>query len=233
MRASVLYDHREEASGLPELLAFEGMTLEVAALEVADYVISDRVGIERKAAADFVTSLKDGRLFEQAERLVAAYEIPIILLEGEPSFPRPAVIGAIGGLVRRRVQLLRVAGIAESAELIIRLAHQEARGGSTPRRAKLARRRRGPDEIAEDVLASLPGVSLTRARALLEQFGSLEAVVAAEPEELRKTAGIGAKSAAAIRAIFAHTHGSSPWDGPREGSKGTSSESPKSVEDTG
>jgi ERCC4-type nuclease len=207
----VLYDHREEASGLPELLAFEGLELEAAALELGDYIVSERIGIERKAAADFVASLKDGRLFEQAERLVSAYEIPILLLEGEPHFPRAAVVGAIGGLLRRRLQVLRVGGIEESAEMITRLAHQEARGSSGPRRVKLARRRRGPDEMAEDVLASLPGISLTRAKALLDRFGNLQAVACAEEKDLREVAGIGRKSAATLRQIFAHEHGSEPW----------------------
>lgn len=39
----VLYDHREDASGLPDLLRDAGVPLRAAQLPVGDYVVSDRI----------------------------------------------------------------------------------------------------------------------------------------------------------------------------------------------
>ncbi len=56
---------------------------EAKRLSVADIVVSERVGIERKEGFDFVSSIMDNRLFEQLLRLKEAYpEGAIIILEG-------------------------------------------------------------------------------------------------------------------------------------------------------
>ncbi len=51
-------------------------------LDIADIVISSRVGIERKAGTDLPSSIADNRLAEQLVRLREAYEYPILLIEG-------------------------------------------------------------------------------------------------------------------------------------------------------
>lgn len=60
----------------------DSMTFEVKQLDVGDIVCSSKVGIERKEGSDFLVSLTDGRLFDQLERLLSAYESPILILEG-------------------------------------------------------------------------------------------------------------------------------------------------------
>lgn len=57
-------------------------------LDIADIVLSDTIGIERKGFGqdkgchDFTASIKDNRLWDQIPRLEQAYERPILLLEG-------------------------------------------------------------------------------------------------------------------------------------------------------
>ncbi len=51
-------------------------------LPVGDYVLSPRVGVERKTAADFVAALVRKRFALQAERLRQAFERPLYLVEG-------------------------------------------------------------------------------------------------------------------------------------------------------
>src|SRR3712207_8568162 len=53
-------------------------------LPVGDYVLSDRVVVERKTGADLAASIKDRRLFEQIERLGEAYPAVVLVVEGEP-----------------------------------------------------------------------------------------------------------------------------------------------------
>ena len=61
-------DQREVGSGVPEsLAALEHVTLQIEQLDLADYVLSQRVAVERKSAADLVASILDKRLFAQVE----------------------------------------------------------------------------------------------------------------------------------------------------------------------
>ena len=50
--------------------------------DIADIVISEKIGIERKGGLDFPASITDNRLAEQLPRLKEAYETPILMLEG-------------------------------------------------------------------------------------------------------------------------------------------------------
>ena len=62
---------------------FNGFNVEIKPLDVCDYVVSDRVGVERKDVVDFLGSMKDGRLFNQARDMAEIYEKPVIILEGQ------------------------------------------------------------------------------------------------------------------------------------------------------
>ena len=55
--------------------------VEFKVLEVGDYIISDRVAVERKTAEDFVNSIVDKRLFMQLKDL-RKYQKPILIVEG-------------------------------------------------------------------------------------------------------------------------------------------------------
>ena len=66
-------------------LKFNGFDVDIRRLDVCDYVVSDRVGVERKDVSDFLGSMKDGRLFSQAKDMAGVYERPILILEGQMS----------------------------------------------------------------------------------------------------------------------------------------------------
>jgi len=50
-------------------------------LTPADYIVSEDYTIKRKEFRDFLRSVSDGRLFEQAERLAKAYGKPVLVVE--------------------------------------------------------------------------------------------------------------------------------------------------------
>ena len=89
----VSIDHREGKSALAARLRQEGLTVEIVNLPVGDVKISDRILIERKGTRDFVDSLLDGRLLEQASRLVGAAPRAMLILEGTDLFQHRAVNG--------------------------------------------------------------------------------------------------------------------------------------------
>ncbi len=58
------------------------MEYESKRLDIADVVVSTKVGIERKEGFDFAASIKDNRLPEQLERLRQSYTSPVLIVEG-------------------------------------------------------------------------------------------------------------------------------------------------------
>jgi len=70
----IYVDPRER--GMAKLLESRGLEVILKSLEVGDYVISDRVAIERKTAQDFVASIIDPErnLFRQIADLSRSYE---------------------------------------------------------------------------------------------------------------------------------------------------------------
>lgn len=209
--AELLYDHREEASGIPSILRERGIAVAAEQLPVADYIVSDKVAIERKSAEDFVSSLKDGRLFSQAERIREQFKVAILVLEGEPRWKKPSVLGAKASLARHGISVFQVRDIEETATVIRLLHGQENKAGKELRRPKATRKLRGTDEIAEDALAALPGISTGKAQTLLQHFGSLRGVLCASAEELQEVEGIGKKTAESLHSTFSHNHGEVPW----------------------
>lgn len=207
----LFYDHREEKSSVPDLLREMDLEIESANLSEGDYVIGERVCVERKSAADFVSSLKSGRLWDQIGRMLERYEVVAVIVEGNPRFPEASLEGAMAGVVRRGASLVRVTDREETASFIRRIAVQEKK----PRRAKRPhsqRRWRGPDEVSEDLLAAIPGVSVSRAEDLLGHFGTLQNVALADEKALQEVPGIGKKTAAEIASVFSHRRGATPWD---------------------
>lgn len=75
-------DYREQASGIPTLLAEKGIYIQLSRLDTGDYILNNELVIERKSAVDFIQSLVSGRLFNQCSRMVRLGMQPLILLEG-------------------------------------------------------------------------------------------------------------------------------------------------------
>ncbi|MCZ6525024.1 MAG: hypothetical protein O6928_00460 [Gammaproteobacteria bacterium] len=76
-------DDREVRSGVLELLkSYEDVSVTVCRLAQGDYLIDDRLLVERKRLPDLVISIKDGRLFSQALRLLGTEQHPMMILEG-------------------------------------------------------------------------------------------------------------------------------------------------------
>ena len=200
-------DHREVASGLPALLEELGVRVEVQQLQVADYVLSSRVAVERKSAADFASSIIDRRLFNQVEEL-EAYDLVIFLVEGpalyEVTNVHPnAIRGALSYLVvLEGMSLLRTENAEDSAAYLATMARHEQEGLGYEISHHQARRSASPKLQKRYLVEDLPGIGPKMADALLKEFGTLRALFNAGEEELRKVYGIGPKRAASICALL-------------------------------
>lgn len=89
--ATVTADDRELNSAVVARLKALGAEVRIDRLETGDFRIGERILVERKTVRDFVDSLIDGRLLEQASRLVGAAPRSLLLIEGEGLFQSPRV----------------------------------------------------------------------------------------------------------------------------------------------
>ena len=79
----IVIDERERKSGIPKLLKAIGVNVELKTLPIGDYIVSPETVVERKSIHDLMSSIFDGRLFDQCNRLKDHFQFPIILLEGD------------------------------------------------------------------------------------------------------------------------------------------------------
>ena len=87
VKAGVIDPAKVVRNALQNAASIASLLLTLKNLEVGDYVISDRVAIERKTAQDFVASIIDPErnLFRQLTDLSRTYERPVLILEGRAS----------------------------------------------------------------------------------------------------------------------------------------------------
>ncbi|WP_139983822.1 ERCC4 domain-containing protein [Nocardioides litoris] len=199
----VLVDHRERGSGIPEALAAAGLEVALTDLPVGDYVLGPGLAVERKGPVDLGSSIRDGRLFDQATRLQSAFPQAVLMVEGEPrGIAEDAWRGAVCRLVEDGVTVLHSLDAEDSAAWIARLAKRARRSAPTtpgegPRRAP-----RHPSAQAEVMLSVVPGISPVMARSLLASYGSVAAIAAAGADGLRRHPGIGRVRASRLLAAL-------------------------------
>ena len=185
----------------------------VEMLEVGDYAIGTRIGIERKESTDFVRSLMDGRLFEQIKNLKGAYEVPILILEGSPfetthNVAEHAIQNAILAItVDFGVTILFTKDMQQTCKILIQLARREKGDAKRVPRSRSEKKTKSIQESQVFVLEGFPTISATLAKRLLKHFGTLFAVLSADIDELKKVEGIGEKKAFAIHSVLNATYG--------------------------
>ena len=205
-KPKIIADTREVFSGLPNLLSSKA-DVEIKQLPVGDYILSERLAVERKRADDFIGSIIRKRLFDQAKRLKDAYELAMIVIEDRGLFSRNidrrAVYGAIAFLLLDyNITVVRTYGIEETANLLFALASRE----QFKKKKEISLRGKKPNmnlhEKQQFIVEGLPNVSAVLAKRLLNHFGSVKNVINATIEDLKEVEGIGDKKAEAIKEVI-------------------------------
>jgi len=170
-----------EASGRREIvnyLRLAGFYVEIRKLDVCDFVVSDRCGVERKDVSDFLGSMKDGRLFKQARDMAEDYEKPILILEGRMSRAfkwsriRPAsVYGALASLsLDYGLSVIPTEDPDSTAILLHRLAYREQAKEDRPLQLRSLRRDMPLHQQQLFLLSGLPQIGTTLAEELLRNL---------------------------------------------------------------
>ncbi|ODS41390.1 MAG: hypothetical protein A7315_06410 [Candidatus Altiarchaeales archaeon WOR_SM1_79] len=208
-KVKIYIDTRERGSDVMRFLrGFEDVNVEIRQLEVGDFILSDRVGVERKTLNDFLQSIIDHRLLQQSSELTRNFSIPIMILEGVEDIyslrdihPN-AVRGALAALVTNfGISILPSRSSEDTANLLYTIAKREQ---IEEGRIIALRGEKRPMTLAERqqfVVESLPNVSAVLAKRLLEHFGSVHEVMNASEKELMEVEKIGEKKAHDIRKV--------------------------------
>jgi ERCC4-type nuclease len=202
----VIVDKRERNDILLSKLEQLGGELVFDTIESGDYVISERIGIERKTVTDFEKSIIDGRLFEQALRLKANYALPILIIEGDADLLRlgkNVFMGTVISLfIDCGVEVIRSYDETETAEIISFIAQREMKDGIRQPSPKHGVRAYTPEQFQEQVIGNLPGVGPKLSKLLLSHFGNIKQISNASTKELMEVEKIGKKKAESIHKIL-------------------------------
>lgn len=203
----IVVDERERKSGIPALLKSIGMQLEMKTLPVGDYIVAPETVVERKSIRDFVSSIFDGRLYDQCSRLKEHFEHPLILMEGnvdeiEEIAENPLIFyGAISTIALDfKIPIIPTPSASHTAKLLVSLCSKK----DAPKGPYLKKIKKSSDLKIQQlsVLCSLPGIGEKFAVRMLEKFGTPLKAFTATSTELAKVEGLGEVRAQKIKKIL-------------------------------
>lgn len=193
----IIVDHREYRSNVVKNLAIKGVFVEPQQLVTGDYVLSSRIGVERKNIDDFLDSLINGKLFKQISQLRDAYSRPVLILEGENLLTKRninhnAIFGSLASIsVDFGIPILMTKDEIETADLLNVIAKREQKENKKSVAIRGEKTQMSLKERQQFLLEGLPNVSAVIAKRLLNHFGSIKDIANASEDELMDVPGIG------------------------------------------
>jgi len=203
----IIVDEREQKSGIPELLRSVGLNVEMKTLPIGDYIVAPETVVERKSIRDLMSSVFDGRLFDQCSRLKEHFAFPIILVEGnvdeiEEITDNPLIFyGALSTVaIDFKIPIIPTPNATHTAKLLVSMCSRK----DVPKGPYLKKIKKSSDLQKQQlsVLCSFPGIGEKFAVRMLEKFGTPFKVFTATTIELAKVEGLGEARAKKIKKIL-------------------------------
>ena len=204
----IIIDHRESRCPVMRYLSQKDIIVEPQQLDVGDYIISSRIGVERKTVDDFLNSLIDGKLFVQMKNLRTNYSRPLLIIEGDGllmkrNMSHNAIFGSIASIiVDFGIPIITTHTPQETANFLSVMAQREQKEGNKAVAIRGEKTARTISEQQQFIIESLPNISAILAQRLLQHFGSIKSLVNTTEEELCQVNGIGKNIAADILKII-------------------------------
>ena len=200
----IVVDEREKKSGIPGILKGIGINLEIKTLPIGDYIVAPETVVERKTISDLVSSIFDGRLFDQCNRLKEHYQFPILLIEGnideieELTENSLVFYGAISSIaIDFKIPVIHTPNASHTSKLLVSMcSRKDASKGPF---IKKIRKSNDIQKQQLSMLCSLPGVGEKTAIRMLEKFGTPLRVLSSSTTELSKVSGLGEARAKNIK----------------------------------
>ena len=206
----IIVDTRE-----PEYIAnklkSKGIQIERKQIPIADYILPDGIAIERKSS-DFIQSVINGRIWNQLSNL-SEYEHPILIIEdkdkwktlyfSDSKYAHKSYFGAISTIVYKfKIPVITVSDADEFVDIVSLLYNKAIAESTAERPVMLQRKAKSLQERKENMLSCIEGMSVKRAKLLLDEFGTVRNIANASIEKLRAVKGIGKKTAEHIWEAF-------------------------------
>ncbi len=204
--AKVIIDNRERNLDIIDGLQNSGIELVFAQNPVGDYILSDRVCVERKTTSDLEGSIINSRLFDQLDRLKNSFEKPMVIIENNGEGYRltgNVILGAILAVyLDYGIQVIWSSDALETADILATIAKREQDGKQREPRLVGLKKAHSEYEWQLLILNSIPGVGTKLAKNMLANFKSIKNIVNADTKELMKVEKIGKKKAERIFEIL-------------------------------
>jgi len=201
----IIADRREKNSLVISELIGKGIDVEMKHLEVADYIISEEIAVERKTISDFVYSMINKRLAKQLIDLKGNYSKPILIIEGyyeqdmykseRYNVHENAIRGMILSiLIEFAVPIIFTKDSEDTAKFLSVLAKRQEQ----PHKEISLKAKRKASSVSEQqqfIVEGFPGIGPTLAKNMLKKFKTIRGIMNADIKDLEKVEKINSKKA--------------------------------------
>jgi len=209
----IIADYRESNNLITDRLKDLGALVRTLPLKVSDFICSDRVCVERKTGNDFVSSLIDGRLFEQAKEMKENFSKPIFIVEGsyyEREMNDNAIKSSLASIViDYDIPIIATKDEIDTAKTIFWIAKREQIIHKRIVGIKGKKKPKSMEELQESVISGLPGVSTVLSRRILNKFKTIRNFANAKESDLTQVKGIGNMLAKRLHILLNKEYGGS------------------------
>ncbi|OXB56805.1 hypothetical protein ASZ78_014380 [Callipepla squamata] len=193
----VLVDSREISSGtdvISALKAVHGLRVQVCSLGSCDYVVSNRMAVERKFQSELLSTVNRSKVTQRIQRLQGMFERVCVIVEKDRSRPgdpwkflqrTQCYDGMLAALLQAGIRVLFSSCQEESAVLLKELALLEQRKNAAIR---VPTEVEGSKQEMLNFYLSIPNVSYVAALNLCHRFGSVRKMVNSSPSDIAAAA---------------------------------------------
>ncbi|XP_050753418.1 Fanconi anemia group M protein [Gymnogyps californianus] len=204
---SILVDSREISSGaevISSLKAVHGVKVQVCSLSSSDYIVSNRMAVERKFLSELLNSANRNKVTQRIQRLQSMFERICVIVEkdrikaGETSqfFQRTQYYdGVLSALVQAGVQILFSSCQEETAGLLKDLASVEQRKNAAIR---VPTEVEGHKREMLNFYLSIPNLSYLAALNMCHYFDSVKKMANSSPFDIATGAQVSPQKAEEI-----------------------------------
>ena len=198
-KIKIIVDYREKNSLVASYLIKENFDVEFKELKIGDYIVKDTI-LERKTIPDFISSMINGRLLRQLEEL-KQFENKLLIIEGlskqeiysdeNQKVNANAIRGFLLSIVlKHKIPIIFTKDSEDSAKFMAVLSRKKSRDIRLNAEKKILNKK----EQMQFIIESFPGVGPKKSKELLKKFGSIQNIINAPIEDLKKILGIRAEN---------------------------------------
>ncbi|XP_071795653.1 Fanconi anemia group M protein-like isoform X2 [Asterias amurensis] len=184
----------------------------VSQLSGCDYIVSTRMGVEKRSMSDFGSSVNKNKLIDRVRHLCELFDRPCLILEkdrvkvSDAKNPKPMIRtkyldSTLATLSMTHIKVLYSDSLEDTARILAELVRMETRKGSALSPPPFM------DSVQEQVFRfymSLPRVSFATAQSMMTAFPSIQQLINCSQEQLQHRAKISQARAKEILSFLHH-----------------------------